>query len=72
MRIKALREAAGLTKTELARAMEVDLAAVHRWETGTAMPQASKLPKLAAVLGVTVNDLYDPSVYNTSLTGKEA
>lgn len=58
MRIKELREAKGMSKTELARAMDVDLAAVHRWETGTAMPLAAKLPKLADLLGCSIDELY--------------
>ena len=58
MRIKELREAKGMNKTELARAMDVDLAAVHRWETGTAMPLAAKLPKLADLLGCSIDELY--------------
>lgn len=58
MRIKELREAKGMSKTELARAMDVDLAVVHRWETGTAMPLAAKLPKLADLLGCSIDELY--------------
>lgn len=58
MRITELREAKGMSKTELARAMDVDLAAVHRWETGTAMPLAAKLPKLADLLGCSIDELY--------------
>ena len=60
MRIKELREAKGMSKTELARAMDVDLAAVHRWETGTAMPLAAKLPKLADLLGCSIDELFAP------------
>ena len=58
MRITELREAKGLSKTELARAMDVDLAAEHRWETGEAMPRADKLPRLAALLGCSIDELY--------------
>ena len=73
MFIKELREAAGLSKTELARAMDVDLAAVHRWETGTAMPLAAKLPKLADLLGCSIDALYGRSGPPESiLSGKGA
>lgn len=58
MQIKKLREEAGLTKTELARVMDVDLAAVIRWENGTAMPLAAKLPKLADLFGCSIDALY--------------
>ena len=71
MFIKEFREAAGLSKTELARAMDVDLAAVHRWETGTAMPLAAKLPKLADLLGCSIDALYGRSS-DSIVTGKGA
>lgn len=71
MRITELREAAGLTKTELSQAMGVDLAAVHRWETGTAMPRAEKLPKLADLLGCSIDALYGRSP-DSIVTGKGA
>lgn len=58
MRIKELREQSHLSKTELARIMEVDLAAVLRWESGKAMPRAAKLPKLADLLGCSIDELY--------------
>ena len=58
MRIGELREAAGLTKTEVAREMGVDLAAVSRWDSGESMPRAAKLPKLAALLHCTIDELF--------------
>lgn len=73
MRITELRETKRLSKTELARAMEVDLAAVHRWETGEAMPRADKLPKLADLLGCSIDALYGRSGPPESiLSGKGA
>lgn len=71
MRIGELRKAAGLTKTEVARAMEVDLAAVIRWDTGKAMPRAAKLPKLAALLGCTIDDLFGEPDSKTPPAGPE-
>lgn len=56
--IKKYRELAGITKADLARIMEVDQAAVARWETGEAMPRASKLPKLADLFGCTIDELF--------------
>ncbi len=58
MRIKELREKAGLTQTQLADCMGVDQAAVHRWEIGKAMPRAAKLPELAELLHCTIDELY--------------
>lgn len=58
MKIKVLRERAGLTIAELARQMGVDRAAAFRWEMGTAMPRADKIPKLASLLGCTIDELF--------------
>lgn len=60
MRIKELRQAAGLTQADLARRVGVNKCAVCRWDSGKAMPRADKLPQLAAVLGCTVAALYGP------------
>ena len=58
MRIRELREQAGLTQDQIAEHMGVDQAAVHRWEIGKAMPRAAKLPELAALLHCTIDELY--------------
>lgn len=58
MRIKELREAAGISQAELVRAMGVDQAAVFRWENGQTMPRAAKLPQLADLLGCSIDDLF--------------
>lgn len=58
MKIRELRERAGISKTELARIMDVDLAAVSRWESGQAMPLAARLPKLADLFGCSIDALY--------------
>lgn len=56
--IKNYRIKKGLSQEQLARLMGTTQAAVAMWETGARMPRASKLPKLAEVLGCTVADLY--------------
>jgi len=58
MRIRELRLAAGMTLQELASIMGVKYPSVQAWETGKTSPTANKLPKLAAVLGCEINDLY--------------
>lgn len=58
MLIKELRIAAGLSQADVVRAMNVDSAAVCRWESGQAMPRADKLPALADLLGCTIDALY--------------
>lgn len=56
--IKKYRELAGISKAELARIMEVDQAAVTRWDRGEALPRAAKIPKLADLFGCTIDQLY--------------
>ena len=58
MNIKELRIAAGLRQVDLAEKMGVTQSTVCSWETGAAMPQASLRPKLADVLGCTIDALF--------------
>ena len=56
--LRVLRENAKLTTSTLATKMGVSPQAVGKWERGESMPQASLLPKLADVLGCTIDALY--------------
>ena len=58
MRIKELRQAAGVTQQALAEQLHVDRSAVAYWENGTAMPKAALLPALADALGCTIDALF--------------
>lgn len=58
MKIKELREKAGISKSQLAKIMDVDFAAVSRWDSGESMPRAAKLPKLADLFGCSIDDLF--------------
>lgn len=58
MKIKEMRNAAGLRQVDLAEKMGVNQSTVCSWETGAAMPQASLLPKLADTLGCTIDALF--------------
>lgn len=58
MRIRELRIAAGLTVQAVADAVGVKCPSVTAWEHGRAYPTADKLPKIAAVLGCKISDLY--------------
>lgn len=57
MNIKNLRLKAGLTQVQLAKKMNVDQAAVSRWESGETKPMRKYHKKLAKVLGCTVDEL---------------
>lgn len=57
----AARKKANMRQTELAAAMAVNQPTISMWESGTSMPSADKLPKLAQVLGCTIDALFaDP------------
>ena len=62
-RIAFLRKEKGLTQEELAGHMDISPQAVSKWENDQTCPDISALPKLARLLGVTVDEL---------LEGKEA
>ena len=58
MRIRALREAAGMTQMELASSMGVVQNAVSNWENEVCLPGHS-VP-LAELLGCKIDDLFYP------------
>ena len=61
-RIAALRREKNLTQEELAGHMGISPQAVSKWENDQTCPDISALPRLAKLLGVTVDEL---------LSGKE-
>lgn len=56
-RIAQLRRDKDLTQEELANAMGVSAQAVSKWENDVSCPDIMLLPKLAAMLGTSVDDL---------------
>jgi transcriptional regulator with XRE-family HTH domain len=56
--ILALRKAADLTQEELAEEVGVDKTAVSHWEQGLSAPTGSRLPRVAAALKCTIDDLF--------------
>ena len=55
--ISALRKGENMTQMELADRMGISFQAVSNWERGNSMPDISKLPELAEIFGVTVDEL---------------
>ena len=51
------REAAGLTRKEFARKLNVSLTAVKNWETGHSTPKLTKYSEIAKVLGIDVREM---------------
>ncbi len=54
---QSLRKAKDMTQMELADKMMVSYQAVSNWERGNSMPDISKLPELAEILGVSLEEL---------------
>lgn len=55
--IAELRKEKGLTQLELANMMNVTDKAVSKWERDISCPDISSIPRLAEILGVSVDDL---------------
>lgn len=58
--ISEKRRSKNLTQQVLADMLGVKRSTVAMWETGTSLPRADLLPKLADVLGCTVDELLRP------------
>ena len=56
--IRRLRQRANLSQKDVARALGVGQSAVSHGENGTVRPSLAKIPKLAAVLGVSKQELF--------------
>lgn len=54
------RRLSGLTQDELGSLLGVSAQAVSKWERSLACPDIMLLPQLAAVLGVTLDELFAP------------
>ena len=58
MKIKALRKARGITQ-QLADSAGVARNAVSTWESEVSLPKTRELPRLAKILGCSINDLFE-------------
>lgn len=58
MRIGALRKRRGLTQRQLAEGMGMAQNAISNWESGISLPRARDIPRLADVLGCTIDELF--------------
>ena len=61
-RIATLRKEKGMTQDDIAQKLDVSSQAVSKWENDQTCPDISLLPRLANILGITVDEL---------LSGKE-
>ncbi|MGN0985714.1 MAG: helix-turn-helix transcriptional regulator [Candidatus Enterenecus sp.] len=60
MRIKECRKNADMTQQQLADSMGVVRSSVTNWELEVSLPGPRQLPLLAQVLGVTIDELFEP------------
>lgn len=56
-RINKYRTARGLSQLELSELLEVSRQSISKWETDAAVPELSKLVKMAEIFGITLDDL---------------
>lgn len=65
-KISELRRERNMTQMELADQMGISFQAVSNWERGNSMPDISKLPELAGLFGVSIDELLgeNPSWWN--------
>lgn len=66
--LAALRKEKGMTQLELADQMGVTDKAVSKWERDLSFPDVSSLPRLAEILGVSVEELMQGKAEKTSPT----
>jgi transcriptional regulator with XRE-family HTH domain len=68
--IEDLRKQHGMTQLELAEKMNVTDKAVSKWERDLSCPDINSLPKLAEILGVSVEELMQVKTEAGSPTSK--
>ena len=69
--IAALRKEKGMTQLELAQQLGVTDKAVSKWERDLSCPDVNALPKLAEILGVTVDELMQTKIKPTEKEKRE-
>lgn len=71
IKIKELRKRKGITQKELAEELNITDSAITRYESGKREPNIDMINKIAAALGVSINELLLDSVVNLSDMTKE-
>lgn len=71
-RIKYHRKRLGMTQEQLAQHMGVSTQAVSKWENNLSCPDISVLPELAALFGISVDELLGRASSTTASPVKEA
>lgn len=71
LRIRELRTGRGLTQEQVAAALGINKSIVSNWESETFLPKTRDLPEIAAVLGVSVGELFATQTTALALTDHE-
>lgn len=61
-----MRRRAGITAAELAERMHYSRTTIYFWEQGRCWPSSQELPRIAEILGCTIDDLF--TNHNEELT----
>lgn len=69
MRLRTLRKQKHLKQKEIADFVGVERCTVSRWETGDTRPRIDDLPRLARILGCTVDELLGDDTAEEAATG---
>ena len=60
--LKAMRRRAGITAADLAERMHYSRTTIYFWEQGRCWPSSQELPRIAEILGCSIDELFaDPS-----------
>ena len=65
--LRKLRESRGLTQDQLGKQIFVDHSTIACWEAGTRLPDATMIPRLAAILGTDANTLFQLTAQSDEL-----
>ena len=60
------RKELGMTQKDLAEKLNITDKAVSKWERGIACPDTATIPKLAGILGITIEELMTAKPVETS------
>ena len=69
-KIAELRKSKNMTQLELANQLNITDKAVSKWERDISCPDINTFPKLAEILGVSVDELLQANVSDTENEGK--
>lgn len=56
--LRHMRRRAGLTAADLAERMHYSRTTIYFWEQGRCWPSSQELPRIAEILGCTIDDLF--------------